>query len=226
MYANKEHPEITRYLQNPLVASIRYRDPSDPGSGYTYSGGPRAGLKSLLQYHFYPHYQVKKKKHHGKRKRKASTAKQGITIDRQLMKYIASGKAPTNNLANAIRVYLEDHLHHTLVAAQLPILIQLLGTERITQADLISADSQGRLYLWEVKSGYNQRQRQGELRHLPGSVPNREHEHWELQRHYTHLGATQQGLPIYKSAVLNVFEEEEKIAVHRRSVPRWTERLV
>jgi hypothetical protein len=208
---------MEKYLQNPLIASIRLLP---NGRGFQYSGGVRGGIKSLLEQQYYPHYTVKKKRHSKKKARKGSTKKQGITIDNQLKKYIEKKKAPTNNLAHGIRVYLEDRMGHTLVAAQVPVLIQALGTERITQADLISQDGQNRLWLWEVKSGYNQRQKQGDLRGLPG-IPNREHEHWELQRHYTHLGAIQQGLPIYKSAVLNVYEESDMITVHKRPVPKW-----
>jgi hypothetical protein len=213
---------MEKYMENPIIASIRLLP---NGRGYQYEGGIRAGIKSLLEETYYPHYTVKKKRHGKKRARKASTKKQGITIDNQLKKYVEGGKAPTNNLAHGIRVYLEDRIGHTIVGAQVPILIQVFGTERITQADLISQDGQGRLWLWEVKSGYNQRQRQGELRGLPG-IPNREHEHWELQRHFTHLGAIQQGLPIYKSAVLNVYEENDMIVVNKRTVPRWCSLLL
>jgi hypothetical protein len=139
----------------------------------------------------------------------------------ELMEYVQNPKkVPGDDMAYAIAQYMEQKMEHTMVAAELPVIVNLLGTERITQADLITTDSKNRLYLWEIKSGYKREKKQGDLLRLK-KVPNKRYEHWELQRYYTHLGLEQCGLKIHKSVVLQVYYDNKNIAIKKRPVPKW-----
>lgn len=184
------------------------------------------GVLSKLKKMYYPHWERKKGHHRRKgaapKLRKGSTAAQGKAVDKQLTDYVASGKKPRNAHAKAL---VEYFLHAKMrpVAAQVPVYVEML--DRITQADLIVENEYGQLLMFEIKSGYNRTQKQGDLKGLPG-VPCRQNEIWELQRHYTHKGLVEGGLPIIGSHVVNVYNEGTVITVKKRKVPQWAlERL-
>lgn len=125
-------------------------------------------------------------------------------------------------MAKALVAFWEDHMGHSLESAQVPCYIKDLGV--VTMADVVTSDSEGRLWMWEVKAGYNQAQKQGSMNYLPG-VPCRPHEQWELQRHFTHKGLIDGGLPIFASHIVNVYRENNAITVKKRKVPKWTDQL-
>lgn len=212
---NNPNPQLVKYLQKDLIKSVGFN-----GHMYTYSGGQTGGLLSKLKKVYYPDFEVKKRQYRrksGKNKKGASTRQIGITIDKQIQAYIKIGKKPKNVMAQALIEYLEKKCKHTLQAAQVPTFI--MG--RITQADLITEDEKGNLYMFEVKSGYNQCKAQGTLKIL-NNVPNTIKNHWELQRHFTHKGLVEGGLNVKASFVLNVYTEEGKgITVKRRKNPNW-----
>jgi hypothetical protein len=212
------NPNLVKYLQKDIIQSVGFN-----GHMYTYSGGQCGGLISRLKKIYYPDFEVKKRQYRKSKQNKkgASTKAIGIAIDKQIQSYIKIGKRPKNQLAVALVEYLEKKCKHTLQAAQVPVFI--MG--RITQADLITEDESGNLYMIEVKSGYNQCKPQGFLAKLD-NVPNTIKNHWELQRHFTHLGLVKGGLPIKASYVLNVYPEEGKgITVKKRKNPSWVHKI-
>lgn len=219
--------DIERYLKNPRIQSISF---DADAKAYQCDQGTRGGLHSSLRGLYYPHYERKRKSgsfRATKRRRKASSTVKGKVIDEELQQYVATGQLPQNPMALAIVQYLEqDAPRHTIEACQLPLFVQVGDQERITQADVITSDDKGRLWMWEIKSGWNQARAQGylqQVRHL--KVPSKDHNHWELQRHYTHKGLVDSGLPLYKSHVLNVFEEDARVVVQKRSVPKWCQSI-
>ena len=222
MYALvKDNPPETlvKYLNQPKIQSISF---DNARKMYISEGTHYGGLLSKLKSMYYP-YWVRKKKQYKRRgakpvTRKASSASEGKTIDRQITEYVKSGKTPRNNMAKAIVAYFKKS-NQRIVAAQVP-LFAIFGT-RITQADFIVQDKDsGKLIMIELKCGYNRTQKQGFLKGLPG-VPCRQNEIWELQRHYTHRGLEESGLELIGSHVLNVYKEGDGVTVKRRKVPEW-----
>lgn len=209
------------YLSDPTIKSIHY---SPERKSFVMNGKPFPGIHSTLSRIFYPDFERKRRNYKTKKKRarKASCIAEGKKIDEQIEEYAKSGKRPKIAMAKALVSFWEDHMEHKIEAAQVPCHIRELGV--VTTADVITSDSENRLWMWEVKAGYNQAQKQGSMNYLPG-VPCRPHEHWELQRHYTHKGLVECGLPIFASHVVNVFREKEAITVKKRKVPKWTEKL-
>ena len=222
MYAIRaNHRKLTSYVQKKRIRTIRFDETLD--SYVCDNGVKRKGLLRSLKYLYYPRYE--RKLRHGRKRpshgRYASSRQQGILIDHELSDYVTTRVMPTHPMASGVVHFLEDVMKHTVEGAQIPLIVMVNGKERITQADLISQDARGRLWMWEIKSGWNQAQAQGTLKRIQGAVPNKDHNHWELQRHYTHQGLVKCGLAIYKSHVLNVFQEHRHIVVQRRSVPKW-----
>ncbi len=217
---------LVSYLSKPLISTIRFN-----GFKYTYTsadGKPRAcgGITTTLKNVYYPDFERKKKQYRRKGKgvtKKASTKSQGILIDKQIQAYIKNGRKPKNKLALALVVYLEEKCKHTLQAAQVPLFIKDFGG-KITQADIITQDEHGKLYMAEIKSGYNQVQAQGTLNGLP-DVPNNVKNQWELQRHFTHKGLVECGLPLTASYILNVYQEGSGVTVKKRKNPSWVKSL-
>lgn len=211
--------KLRQYLRQPRIRSIRF-DPAR--KSYVCTEGARGGLHSALKKRFYPVYQRKRRSVRAtKRHRHASSLTKGKEIDYQLQEYVKSGRKPTDTWALCVVQYLEQKMEHEVVATQIPTFVCVSNQERITQADVITKDCKNRLWMWEIKSGWNQANAQGTLKRPLTQVPNKDHNHWELQRHYTHAGLVASGLPIYRSHVLNVFQEDNTIVVDRRSVPKW-----
>lgn len=223
MYAlckNNPPLALVEYLSRPEIESIEF----DSSRRMYCNGEGRhfGGLLSKLQQLYYPYWQRKRRSYRRKGAivtRKASSATEGKNVDKQLTEYVRTGKKPRHAMARAIVSYFEDQCNQRIVAAQVPL--YALHGSRITQADLIVANADGSLVMIEVKCGYNRTQKQGDLKGLPG-VPCRQNEIWELQRHYTHKGLVESGLPLIGSHVLNVYKEgKEGITVRKRKVPQW-----
>jgi hypothetical protein len=181
----------------------------------------KGGLTTYLHSRYYPHYKRKKKRRSRKRvvANKASSRKEGIAIMLQLFSFVKEGKKPKNAMAAAI-VEFFSRLDHSLQAVELPV--HITNIDRVTQADLITEDTAGRLWMWEIKAGYNRVQKQGNMAKPYDGVPNREHEHWELQRYFTHQGLVEAGLKLYQSRVLNVYRDDQhQIHVVPRQIPNW-----
>jgi len=221
MYAlvkKDQPPNLVHYVNQDNIQSIGF---DESRKMYVSENKHYGGLLSKLKSMYYPNWERKKRQYRRKGKgvkRKASSAAEGKTIDKQLTEYVRSGKKPRNIQAKALVAYFEEESNQRIVGAQIPL--WAMGGTRITQADLIVQDAHDRLIMIEVKSGYNRTQKQGFLKGLPG-VPCRQNEIWELQRHYTHKGLKESGLDIFASHVVNVYKEDKGVTVKRRKVPKW-----
>ena len=219
---NSPNEHLVRYLNHPEIQSIKHN-----GEYFTKNGIPKKGIHKVLRKIYYPHYEVQKKRRHRKTKlkRKGSSTTKGKAIDQHIFNIIKNPKKKKslrNSSVKALISYWEDALHHTIQAAQVPVYIASLNC--CTQADVITEDQNGRLFVWEIKSGYNQRKSQGTMYKLK-NVPNNEKNHWQLQLHYTSKGLKDYNLPIKASQVINVYEEGSDITVKRKKNPKWCEQL-
>lgn len=206
--------KLIQYLNQPLIQSIGF-----DGKSYHMDGVMYGGLLRKLKSMYYPQFNRKKRRGKKTRLRKGSSISEGKMVDKQLTDYVETGKKPRSVHTKALIEYFERQCNMRIVAAQVPVFVRCLN--RITQADLIVEDEFGRLIMIEVKCGYNQMQKQGDLKGLPG-VPCRQKEIWELQRHYTHKGLKDEGLDIVGSHVVNVYREGKgQITVQKRKVPKW-----
>lgn len=213
---------LKTYLKSPQVFSIQFVDDNGKQPYYTMNGKRHSGLHSKLKATYYPNYERKKRRFSKSihRAKKASSKELGKTIDRQIVLYIKKPeKKPRNPLARALVEYWLK-IEHSIQAAQVPVYIKELNC--VTQADVITEDKFGRLWMWEVKSGYNRAQKQGFLLGFgKEEVPNKDTNHWELQRHFTHKGLVDGGLPLFASHVINVYQNGDEIEVKKRKVPKW-----
>lgn len=178
------------------------------------------GLRKWLERRYYPHYTPSKRRFQkGKTyKVKASSDVRGKRVDRELSQHIfdqtAVGKKRRKR--NGPRKRKPDKLTqgilrfwrakgHVPVASQVPVELKRIG--RMTEADVVTVDPKGQLYMWEVKTcGVGIKQHKGEFKAPYDSVPCTLPNQWELQRHYTHQGMVQGGLPLTRSFVLHATE--------------------
>lgn len=213
----KENPPkcLIDYMKNSIIKRIGF----DPVRKMYHIGDRHVGgLLSKLQKMYYPHFERKKRRQKKTTQKKASSKVQGKAIDNQITKFIHCGKNPTHGHAKAILAYLKSARLRP-VAAQIPVYLQDL--KRVTQADLIVETEMGQLVMMEIKSGYNQMRAQGELIGVEG-VKCTQNNIWELQRHYTHRGLVEGGLPLIGSHILQVYAEGKgSITVKKRIVPKW-----
>jgi len=222
MYAlTKTNPNksLVEYFDNPHIKNLAFN-----GKAYTMYGKVRSGLIKRLKEIYYPDYRHKMKKHRKtKLQRKGSSIRIGKSIDKEIFNLINNPKKkPRNSHTKALVSYWES-IEHTLQAAQVPVFIKKLNC--CTQADVITQDKEGRLFLWEVKSGFNNSQKQSLLRNIEAVVPNCEKNHWQLQRHYTTEGLNDFGLNIEGSQIINVYGEKNDMTVKRKKNPIWCQKL-
>ena len=102
---NAPNKDLVAYVSKPLIQSVSFNGfkySYSPSVGKTlYVGGIHSKLKSI----YYPDFEVKLRQYRRKgkgNKKKGSTKKQGILIDKQLKEYIGIGKTPRNMLAKAL----------------------------------------------------------------------------------------------------------------------------
>jgi len=216
---------LQAYLRQPDTQSIHY-DAKDgcfhfKERGVAFKTG---GIHTYLQRTFYPHITTSSRQ---RRRGGGSSREIGSRIDAELVRLCGSPKdcavhcqgscpAPlagtgvaTGKGYHRFTIALVEHLHglgHRLVKAQVPVRIRRIA--RVTQADLITADSQGRLWMFEVKSGGSPMLNRGngvlqgplKQRGIPCSMAAQ----WDLQRQYTHQALVAEGIPIYASRVIRV----------------------
>jgi len=227
MYFTREKcaPAIGKYLKHDIISTISF-DKKKKSYTVKIRGqlGKRPGIHRTLKQRHYPRYKHSKRRQ--KTNKKGSSIIQGKSIDHQLNQFISCGKKPTHRMVK----HLIKHWYtigHTLEAAQLPVYIKELDC--ITQADIITSDKEGRLWMFEVKSGYppGGSRKKGSLKGIKPAVPNTVYNHWELQRYYTTKGLQNLGLPIHDSRVIHVYDEHDKkldkkvVKVKERTIPKW-----
>lgn len=111
------------------------------------------GLISALRSKYYWHYNdYKSKRNHKTVKVIGSSIEQGKQVDTDIAAYIEGLRTPEqlHPMAVDLLKFWADK-KHTLQAGQVPVVLN--GMFRMTQADLITRDAKGKLWLWEIKTG-------------------------------------------------------------------------
>lgn len=210
--------ELLDYAHSAPVQSARFSE-ADGKYAYALRGTTVmcGGLISELKRRFYPLYVEKRKRRNSKTtKVRGSSAKQGKCVDEQLLRYVHDdGKLPAraSKMTRALIEYWEDR-GHALQAAQLPVPLPQWG--RMTQADCITRDPDGHLWLWEVKTGapvggFRTQKTQERFKGVK-SARCTPINMWQLQMHYTAEGLISQGVPIRERRVIQVHMEKGRDA--------------
>lgn len=229
---NKTINEIYNYLNKEEVKNIGF-DNKSKSYFINNKNDKKPGLIRTLKRKYYPRYK-RKSRRKTKTKKKGSGVKIGKQTENQLFNIIKNynnnktKKIKLNQYARGVVKFWKKYKHE-LVASQLPVHIKELNC--ITQADFFTI-KKNKLYMWELKTGYpvGAYSKQGYLSYPFNKEPSHIYNHWELQKHYTHLGFKARGLNIHKSYILNVYREEKnnkngkktlKTTVKIRETPSW-----
>lgn len=225
-----------KYCTSVKLTNDKYKSFSFFHAGFTHTGG---GIHTLLEKTYYSHYKMNRSRRNHKRVNvRGSNSGKGKTVDRQMTEWArlgGRGKRPKrlNPLAGALMKHLED-IGHIPQAAQLPVMIPDTRPHRMTQSDLITRDGFGRLWLWEVKSGYpvGGFRKQGVLdRNVVDRkgqpVTCTKHSIWQLQLHFTRTALEAAGIDIAEARVIQVHEDKRKdkpiVTVHNQA--EWVKKL-
>jgi hypothetical protein len=232
---DKLHPSLARHLASTRAQTARF---DDVAGTYTFqkAGGTRScgGLINLLKHRYYPDYKDNRSKRKWKTVNvKGSTAAQGKRVDAQIAAYVGSGVVPTRlcPMAKALLDYMHSK-GHQMQAAQVPVEIPDNGVLKLTQADLITRDNDGKLWLWECKTGapVGFKRKQGKFKgDLLGDVDATKRNIWHLQLHHTYLALKAAGVEISEARVIQVNEERKQEGLHFVTIyvpPEWTTRIV
>jgi hypothetical protein len=220
---------VSTYLKHPLIASIEF-DAKQRAYTIMERGcrSKRRGLISSLQAKYYPDYERSiRSNNRGVRASQGSSKTQGITVDKQLAAHITLRKPPKNALALALIEYWDAN-NFQLIAAQVPTYVRQFDC--VTQCDVLAYNASDQtLWMFEVKTGYPTGgfRKKGTLNTegAVGDVPSTVYNHWQLQRHFTHIGLVDYGLDVKESRVIQVFKRKKKIVVKVHENPGWCEEL-
>lgn len=218
---------LDAYRAGEFASSAHYDDAS---KSFTYiEGGVTkrcGGLLSFLAKEYWPHFVEGKSVRKKWNKGRPSNAEQGIRVDSDLETLARTGALPAN--AHAMSTALVAHWRergHTLVAAQLPVLIDAY---RMTRADALT-ECKGKLYAWEVKTGMaaSLHSKQGVMRAMRTSVPCTKANQWLLQSEYTRGALVRNaGLAIEAGRVIQIYEDRARnIQVKELRVPKWVKEM-
>lgn len=224
------HPSLAKHLHSQLAQTARY-DPDTKSYRFLKNGVNIScgGVHNTLKSIFYPHYKDNRSRRSKKVKVKGSSKAQGIRVDRELANMVEGvlPKRKMHPMTHKILSYFEA-VGERLQAAQVPVCLTTNAT-KLTQADLITMDAQGRLILYELKTGapIGFRVKQGTFQvHNFEDIPCTKKNIWQLQLAYTRMGLEAAGIPIYKSFVIQIFEKkEEGLKLDLQLAPTWTDRL-
>lgn len=225
---------LVRYLQSEIATTAHYNEET---RCYNYTKGGReiecGGIHSFLRQRFYSHHRSNRsERKHKQTSIIGSSAAQGKLVDSQIQA-ITLGKKPKrlHKLTVALLDWWKER-GHTVHAAQVPVELAQ-GYARMTQADVITQAPDGRLWVWEVKTGWpvGFYHSQGNFASAPlRDIPCTQENIWYLQLHYTHQAlVTCAALPIDLecAGVLQVYQKKvsktkgAQILVEQRSVPEW-----
>lgn len=178
------------------------------------------GLTRMLKRHFYAGYRESRSRTHGIRLVKASSKRQGKTIHAQIARSLEKKVTKPNPLTKAVLAYLKG-IGHKMQAAEVPT--ELVGWKKLTQADLITKDIWGNLFVWEVKTGMpiSLTRPQGHFNGLP-HVPATKLNTWHLQLAFTRRALELAGVKIKESRILHVYDHKKNgIKVEQYVPPDW-----
>ena len=223
---------LSAYLLSPIAQSATF-DNELHAYKYVNAGVPITcgGLINTLKYAYYPKYEDNYKKRRRKSaKLVGSTSKQGKQIDSEIAAVIEGRlRKKPHPMAEAILKELKS-MGHQLQAAQVPVPLAN-NTLKMTQADLITKDAFGMLWLFELKSGQpvgfyrkqkNQMHFEGKLNEVDCNGLNI----WHLQLQYTRMALEAQKVPIRQARIIQVYKnKDEGIIVKIHEQPKWIKKL-
>ena len=227
MAKKKQHPLIKKYLESDFAKNFKL-----VGKGnrkvFCSTMGRRPGIHRTLKKRFYPDYRPLRRKK--KVMNRGSSKKKGTAVDNAITKYAETGKLPRHRLAKTLVKYWTITLGHTIEITQLPVNVTSLGC--LTQADVITKNSDNELFIWEVKTGKPALRRIKDRTKLRGtnieSVPNN---HAHLQCHYTWMGVKDAlKIPQKNVFVVRAWEKHKKgkkveLHVEAYKHPTWLKRF-
>ena len=202
------HASIDRYRRESSVAKTatfvngKYRYSPDNGRTTIQCGGLLRTIKKL----FHAHYKERTRRRRKEVQIRGSTAAKGKQTDREVTYYTMRMQmsSPCQYTRALIRHW--EQMRHSPQAAQLPVSIP--EWRIMTQADFISLAPDGKLWLWEVKTGIpvGAARRQSYMRGLPVQVPCTKYNIWQLQLHYTRKALERAGIQIAESRIIQVYQ--------------------
>jgi hypothetical protein len=234
--SGKQHPQLQSYVATSSVPASAYFNERFHCYAYRTAQGALVncgGLIEALRARYYPHVnaaqEAAKKRRWRSVKIQGSSATIGKRVDAQLLHCVQMGALPKrpHKWSKALAAHWRA-MGHTLQAAQLPVVI--MQWNRLTQADMITSDAQGRLWLWETKTGVpvGATRKNGTFALAPfEGVPCTKYAQWQLQLYFTRQALeTSAGLQIYEARVIQIYSEKGRaepiIKVHEQ--PSWIPR--
>lgn len=216
------HPLITAYLETPFVKSVALVG-RGTRRGFTSNIGRRPGIHSTLRKRFFKRYVNSKRSR--KTNKRGSSRKIGTAVDKAITKYVKTGKLPRGRMARRLILHWTTVLGHIVEATQLPVYVKKLNC--ITQADVITKNAKGELFMWEVKTGYppGGYRKKGVL--TGTKIPSTKYNHWELQRLFTWTGlAGPLQICRENTYVIQAYEnhigDEATMCIKAHARPEWT----
>lgn len=212
-------PSLQTHLHSPTAqhAEIIKRGCFDmyrfQSRGSFHEGG---GLLNAIKDRFHPHFETSKSKRHGRTLIKGSSKKTGKTVDTQIARLIENPKLKRpHKWTKAIHQQLIVILGHSYQAAQVPVELTPHWPGRMTQADLITKDKNGKLWLWEIKTGMpvsfrKQRASKGKKKkcflNIQPEVECSPLGVWNLQACFTESALKHAGVQIYQTRIIQVYD--------------------
>lgn len=189
------------------------------------------GLVAKVRARHYPHHQANRsRRRHSRVNVRGSSSAQGKRVDHELQSAVVGHPVRRQHpMTSCLLAYWESK-GHRLVACQVPVRVRDFFM-CMTEADVLTTDSAGRLWLWEVKTGapVGFHRRQGTLQHVRGAeVPCNGQALWQLQLHYTRRALEAAGVAVANARVIQVHGQRKKgagleVVVHEP--PEWVHRV-
>ena len=225
---------LEKYLDTPKATSFSYNKrkkcfgyfPASYSSKKIYRGGVHRWIKrNALPKHY------KEIRRRRATQKKGSTRKIGSRVDDELtwvwktslLKTEAAKKRRRNKkklhrFTTKILSYFEQN-GHTIVHTQTPAFLPKL--KKATQADVLTKDLDGKLYGWEVKTGWppgGYRSQYFLNRRVVGAqkVSATKFNQWEIQRFLTFEALKKGGVKLHSSNVLHVWSQDAYSSSNKR----------
>lgn len=228
------HPALAQYTATEFFARATF-DVQRETYVAPYQGRMvvHCGLIAKVRARHYLNYRSGKerKSRRGRTNIKGSSCNLGMRVDRELVAFVAQKKnQPLRHPLTAALLRYWFGCGHRLVAAQLPVRVKSFAC-CMTQADIITMDSVGRLWLWEVKTGapIGFFRKDAPLQNVRGEpVPCTGLAVWQLQLAYTRRALIDSAmLPIAEARIIQVHEQRKGPVVTKvYELPEWHDRII
>lgn len=228
------HPALERYRATEFCTQAAF---DEQRKAYVAPYGGRlvvhCGLLDKVRNRHYLNYRRGKEQNSrkGRTNIKGSSRDLGMRVDRELVAFVAQKKnQPLRHPLTAALLRYWFSLNHRLVAAQLPVRVQSFVC-CMTQADILTMDPNGRLWLWEVKTGapIGFYLKDKPLQGVRGAaVPCTGLAVWQLQLAYTRRALIESAqLPIAEARIIQVHEQRKGPLVTKvYELPEWHDRII